>query len=52
MDLITTDIKKRAKSGELLAKALFFDDVRNGKTAFKAILIRGVHRADKENTGR
>ena len=36
----------------MLAKALFFDDVRNGKTAFKAILIMGLHRADKENAGR
>lgn len=35
----------------LLAKALFFDDVRNGKTAFKGVLIKGHHRADKEKAG-
>lgn len=35
----------------MLAKALILDDARNGKTAFKAILIRGLHRADKENAG-
>ena len=34
-----------------MAKALFFDDIRNGKTAFKAILIRGLHRADKRKGG-
>lgn len=44
-------MEKRAKSGVLLAKALFSDDVRNGKTAFKAILIKDLHRADTRKGG-